>query len=186
MALWIGQRKMQTIRWVCSAAVFYIFLLIATKSYSILETIDMINNEDLTLPDRLYNDVTKSSIDIKLEQSRSLFSYNLLLGGVLWGMIIIKKDSPAIAWTDVPEWIMFVLANLAIAVNGFCFFSYVSLVSSLLASAGNSAIRPESIPDLYDRRIDLFAATQQHTLFLILLMVGLLFLSTHRLKEPPL
>jgi hypothetical protein len=184
---WVKQNALPVVRWALAGVSVVLFVLLILWSWPALQARSRIANAQAAFGDRPYNDLTKVSIDLQLDQARGQFAWVLLLAGVLWGMFIVKKDQPTIAWNDLPELLMFLLCNVAMVVNAFCYFSYMTFVSGLFAAAGEAADdkgRVSHIPDILGSDIIVFADTQRTTLVLILVMVVLVFVSTNKLKGP--
>src|SRR5262249_55073320 len=138
-----------------------VFLYLAWRGWTAYQTYQKVESHEFALADLPYNDVTKLAVDVRLDQARSFLSYNVLLLGVLWGLIVFRKEGPVIAWGDVPEGVVFVLANLAIGLNAWCYWLYMRLISAL---AGTAAKHSEggmlSVPDFLDPRVGVFAQVQ--------------------------
>jgi len=95
-----------------------------------------IRQGEFDLGDLPVNDATKTALTLKLDQSKNLFTYNVALLSILWGLILFKKEGPVLSWGDVPEGIIFLIANVAVVANGFCHTLYVRLVGELATAGG--------------------------------------------------
>jgi hypothetical protein len=172
-------------RYVVMAIACLVFLWIASMSWTVYKTYRDVETKQIDLEDLPYNDITKLAIDTRLDQSKGMFTYNVLLLGILWGLILVRKEGPVITSRDIPEGVVFILANLAIILNTLCHTFYMRLITSIAAAA---AKRSEggmlSILNFLDKRIDIFAEVQQMSLVGVLVLVALVVFSTHKLKEP--
>jgi hypothetical protein len=161
-----------------------VFVWVLVLSVTVYGTYRQVESRELALEDLAYNDLTKLAIDVKRDQSKSLFTYNVVLLGVLWGLILLKKEGPLINWGDVPEGVLFLLGNVAVALNALCYSLYAGLVSSIASVAARRAEPGAlSVPNFLDPRIDVFFRVQEQSLIAILILVGLVVFSAHKLKE---
>src|SRR5437016_4043740 len=83
------------------------------------------------------NDLLKSAIQIKVEQSRSEFQLALLMLGALWALLIAKKDEANIVLSDWPELLMFGVASLLLLASCAAHFFYVDNIAYIYSLAGS-------------------------------------------------
>src|SRR5882724_1903699 len=96
------------LRWILACvAVIVLVATLAVTIHGIVTTSLRAGLEDIP-----YNELTKESIDLRLEFSRSLFEVGLLITAALWGLIIAKKDEAGVVLKDHQEVIMFFSASL--------------------------------------------------------------------------
>ena len=107
-------------------------------------------NHELRLKDVPYNDLTKGSIDIKVDQAKAILQVSFVVLGVLWGLVIIKEGQAKIGRKDRPEMLMFLAANLAFVIQFACYLLFTDAVSSAYSAAGaiGGAKESWSIPDI--------------------------------------
>jgi len=58
-----------------------------------------------------YTEPVKLAAAQKIEGAKGLFQVSMLVVGVLWSLIVAKRDEKAMLLHDRPELIMFVIAN---------------------------------------------------------------------------
>ncbi len=176
------RRSLLRARWLVAAFATVGFALLLWVSIPAFTTYNQIQGKRVALPDLPFNDVTKLALDVKLDQAKTLFTYNVLLLGILWGLVVVQKDVPGLSWGDVPEGVVFLLANVTAVLNALYYSYYVQLVSGAAASAARQGGKALSLPDVLDRRIDVFAEVQQYSLVGLLVLVALVVLSVNKLK----
>lgn len=155
-------------------------------TFPVILVLSRVSSGEVDLDDVPYNDLTRLAFDVRREESQSQLSYNVILLGILWGLILVSKDAPTISFTsnDFPESVCFVIGNLMIVLNVGCYYLYTQAMSSL-AVAGGKHPEPDgklTIADFVAPEIDTFSSAQQTTLLCILILVGMLVVSTHRFK----
>jgi len=82
----------------------------------------------LSYDSRPYNELTKSAIDLGLDQSKSLFQLGLLVLASLWALMFAKTDERTILLADTPEVVMFVTATILLLCSQICHLSYLGHV----------------------------------------------------------
>lgn len=134
---------------------------------------------------RPFNDLTKTAVDINVEQSRSLFQVTLLVLGALWGLIIAAQPrAPRIAQSDLPEIVMFVFANLLLVGSLFWHVLYLDSIADAygLAASTCADVGKQCIPDVLDDQIHHLFKHQRALLIAGVIVSVLTLFSTHRLK----
>src|SRR5437660_1485713 len=76
-----------------------------------------------------FTDPVKAALDNNLSSSRNYFQSAMVIGAVLWGLVIRKKDEKRLTGTDLPEVITFCLANLALGTSLYYGHTYSDRVS---------------------------------------------------------
>lgn len=127
------------------------------------------------------NDLLKSAIQIKVEQSRSEFQLALLMLGALWGLLIAKKDEANILLSDWPELLMFGVASLLLLSSCAAHFFYVDNIAYVYSLAG-SVQNGKTMPDVFTSGINNPYDAQFVFLLTGFVIGGLALWSAHRLK----
>jgi hypothetical protein len=161
--------KISTITWYMLLLVAVLVFLYALLAFlGLVDTYTYINSRptDLDFEVRPYNLATKAALDIKLDQAKTSLTILIVLLGVLWGLILVKKDVPGITVDDIPEGSIFILANVAIIINALCYLWYTRMLYTFAAIGGKTSKTGSDvvIPDFADPRIDQFYDAQLITL----------------------
>lgn len=131
-----------------------------------------------------YNALTKASLDMVLDRAKSLFTYNLVLAGIVWGLVLTKKEGPRIWAGDTPEWGMFVVANALILSNAYCYTKFLWFMNVSILTGGKYFTEHNvTIPDFMDSRIIGILELHETGLIYLLIVVGLNQWSITRIKE---
>jgi hypothetical protein len=125
-----------------------VLLVLAIVVYAIFSWEDVTVVKDMKL-----NDLIKAGVQLKVEQSRSEFQLSLLIIGVLWALIIAKKDEARIVLSDSPELIMFICANLLLIMSSVFHIFYVEDIVNIYSQAGGLP-GGDSIPDVFSSGIN--------------------------------
>lgn len=171
----------RALRWGVTALASGGFLWILLSGVPLLATYQQLRSGRISFADLPFNDVTKVALEMKLDQGKSQFAYSIVLFGVLWGFVAVSKDRPRLSAADIPELIILTMATLVLVANGASFVYYMNTLSRLTATAGRQG--GSSMPDSLDSRVEGFARFQRNSLFVAALMVALLVISMHRLRE---
>lgn len=146
-----------------------------------------------------FSDPVKAALENKLATSRSLSQAGLVVLGVLWGLMIGKKDEVRIIFGDWPETLMFLFANVMVIASLVFGYLHAERITDACASGfekkndATAVIPPAtkdeekvySIPDLFGPRIDYLYVLQSFALMGGVILCGFTFFSAHRLKDNP-
>ncbi|MGA9772215.1 MAG: hypothetical protein WBV94_24500 [Blastocatellia bacterium] len=153
---------------------FSLFLLFAISTYAVISVIAA-SGPRFLYRDKPFNELTKAGIDIRLDQSRSLFQVGILILGGLWGLLIAKRGEAALMFKDYPEVIMIVCATIFLIASFFFHTVYITRISDIYSDAGEvigkqiqvnpNDKQPMSIPDVFAPNINYMFVSQ--SLFLI-------------------
>lgn len=183
VCLAIANNKLIAARWGLLFAGLGIFLYAFATGYDVYLTYRKVEHKDIDLAVVPFNDVTKYSLDIALEQSKAEFAYVIVLIGILWGLLLLTKEAPTIQLHDVPELLLFIFANLTIVVNAICHMLYLSFMSDIASAGGKTSTAHKLvIPDFRHADVTNIAVSQRLTLLCVLALVALTVISIHKLK----
>jgi len=129
------------------------------------------------------NDLIKAGVQLKVEQSRSLFQVFLLIMAVLWGLFFAKKGEKEILLSDRPELIMFYCANLLLLASAYYHIYYIENITYIYSLAGRLKGSSLSIPDVFGSGINNPYRFQMWCLGGGTLLTLLTLFSAHKLKE---
>jgi hypothetical protein len=174
------------IRW--SLAIVACIVVAAILCYSaplIVFWID-VQSKKLTLGDIEYNEQVKASLDVTLDQAKSIFQVSLVVIGVVWGLIIVKADKALITKTDDPELLMFFLTNLLLLIQFLSYYSYTTFVADAYAAGAVQSKKPDLfIPNVFQPKISSLLPLQLCALVGAVVIGGLTSFSTNVLKGKP-
>jgi hypothetical protein len=136
-----------------------------------------------TYKDRNYNELTKTAIDLRIDQSKSLSQLNLLMLGALWALVIAKRDEARIVLSDRPELIMFVAASALLLASEVFHIFYLEYIRYFFQEAGAVyAHDAPTIPDLFASVLANQFGAQMALSITGVAMAVLTLVSAHRLK----
>lgn len=134
------------------------------------------------IDDVFLNDLIKAAIEVRLEQTKSLFELGLLLLGALWALLIAKKDEARIVLSDRPEVGMFLCASTLLLLSLLCHLLYAQEITDILSLAGKLADEKPSLPDIFNSNINYLFLAQCWFLVGGLVVAVLTLVSAHKLK----
>lgn len=166
------------------------FISIVAGLYSVIYIHELIENEkqlsgNAQIDAIPYIDPVKLAVSQKLEGAKGLFQTSLLIIGVLWGLVITKKDDKSLL-SDVPEVVMFAIANCLFCLSIYCYSEYTNAMATVLAFPGIQYDEPkdQTIMDFRDSRIDNLYLWQSRVFILAMIVTALSLISAHSLKKP--
>ncbi|MCE9566537.1 MAG: hypothetical protein K8U57_31320 [Planctomycetes bacterium] len=132
-----------------------------------------------------YTDAVKAAITQKLEGAKGLFQASLVVLGILWGLVIAKKDDRALRITDRPEMIMFLSANVLFLVSGYCYSAYTDAMATVHAAGPVEYEDPKdlTIMDFRDSRIDNLYVWQRGVWVAAMIVTAIALFCSHVVKE---
>jgi hypothetical protein len=139
-----------------------------------------------SLPDRPYNDLIKAAIDIRIDQSKSVFQLFLIFSGVLAGLLIAKPGEARLVVANVYDITMSACALLLLSLSLVSHLVYIQQVSSAYIVGGalkNFEKDSASMPDVLSDSIDYLFDFQWLFLLAGALVSFLVLLSVHKFKE---
>jgi hypothetical protein len=83
----------------------------------------------------VYNDLTKSAIDLKVHESNSYFDLSLLVTGALIGLMLAKPDEARITLKDKPELLMFIASGMLLLSSMLCHATYLTGITEACMDA---------------------------------------------------
>lgn len=83
----------------------------------------------------VYNELTKSAMDLKIHESNSYFDLSLLVVGALIGLILAKPEEARITLRDTPELLMFIASGVLLLSSMLCHVSYLTSVTEACMKA---------------------------------------------------
>jgi len=83
----------------------------------------------------VYNELTKSAMDLKIHESNSYFDLSLLVVGALIGLILAKPEEARITLRDTPELLMFIASGVLLLSSMLCHVSYLTSVTEACMNA---------------------------------------------------
>lgn len=132
-----------------------------------------------------YTDPIKSAVVQKLEGSKGLLQISLLAFGVVWGLIITKRDEKIFSSKDWRENTMFIITNLLFLLSGFCYYFYTNAMADVLVQGNTVPLEPDepaTIINFRDPLINGFVELQTRCAILALISCGILVISVHHIK----
>jgi hypothetical protein len=144
---------------------------------------------DVFLDDLSLQDLSSKALDIHLERSSTLLSYNIVLGGLMWSLIVFSKEQRTIrvldhGSDDWPEFISFVIGNCFLICNCLAYWADTAVIESLLESGARASTKELlSLPDIYDSRVQTLVESEELGTFWLATVVASLYISLHQLKE---
>jgi len=97
-----------------------------------------------------FTTLAKQAVDLRVDQSKSLFQLGLLVTGALWALILAKKDDVRIEFVE-PEFVMFACSNLVLLFFDWISISFLGSVGYALHSAAAIDKNPGLLfPDIFD------------------------------------
>lgn len=134
-----------------------------------------------------YNELIQSALEIRLDQSRSLFQFSLVFLGGIWGLIIARKKEAILAFGDKPELIMSIVSLCLIVISLFCHITYVQLMMGAYLDAGIVAgKKPDGavlkIADVFVSGRDYLFLAQVKFTSAGMFTTALTYVSAHKLK----
>jgi hypothetical protein len=143
---------------------------------------------DAGIEDIPYNDLTSKSIETRLNLSQSLFQVSLLIIGILWGLIIAKKDETQLVFSEYPEMIMFISGSTLLLLSLCSHTIYINNISHYLAVAAQAFPSPQanefiSMPNFFDQNVNYLFIVQVINLIAGICAAVITLISAHRLKE---
>ncbi|MBA2646748.1 MAG: hypothetical protein H0U81_08115 [Pyrinomonadaceae bacterium] len=170
-------------RWRWILAIASAVVLAIVLSYAVYNYLYPYFPENI-IDDKPLNELTKAGIELKLEQSRSLFQLALLSVGTLWGLLLAKKDEAGIVLADHPEICMFVCASFLLMLSLICHTFYLQKITNVYSLAGQLYEKEApSIPDVFGPNINYLFVSQCWFLVSGVTVALLTFISAHKLKE---
>jgi len=132
-----------------------------------------------------YTDPVKQAVEQKLAIGKEVFQATLIVLGVVWGFVIVKREERILQLEDWPEWVMFLFANAWFVASCYSYLQYLDV----LAGFHGSAIRylePKdlTIPDYRNEKVETFLNFQQTFAGYGFLTSAIMLLSSYLLKEP--
>jgi hypothetical protein len=127
--------------------------------------------------------VTQETIlayNTRLDLSKTLFQSNLILMGLIWGLVLAKKGDIQITKDDWPEVIMFILANLVLASS---YYAHIVFVCEMSHNMLFSSITNNKIPDMDHPDVAYSLVSQYITLIGGAIIVALVIVSTAWFKK---
>jgi hypothetical protein len=133
-----------------------------------------------------YTDPIKAAVAQKLEAAKGLFQASLLVVAVLWGLVIAKKDEHKLLLTDLPEFGMFLLANIWFVASCYSYTGYLDAMADVHSRAPKY-VEPADlrIMDFRSPLINGFYAIQQSLWVYGVVTAAMTLFSAHLLKEQP-
>ncbi len=133
-----------------------------------------------------YTEPIKAAVAQKLESSKGLFQASVLVLALLWGLVIAKKDEHKLLLTDVPEFVMFLLATIWFAASWYCYSEYLDAMAQIHSrDAKYSEPADVVIMDFRSPLINSFFVSQGNLWLYGVVTAALTLFSAHRLKENP-
>jgi hypothetical protein len=173
------------LRWVLALITLAVVAPIVLYTVDLAHLYKQISQNRIHLPDRKYNELTKASIDIKVDQAKNLFQLSSLMIGIVWGLIFIRNRESRIVLGGGPERVMVTAATVAFLLQLACYIFFMNTVSDAYAAAG--AIGGEkdalSIPDILDSQFGSLYWYQTYSAFVVILSAILAYFSAHNLKD---
>ena len=135
-----------------------------------------------------FNELTKKSVETRLDLSRSLFELALLMLGALWALVIAKKDEAQIVLSKPSEALMFLGASLLLLLSVSSHAVYLNNVTRYLADAAASSKSGAgvnldlSLPNIFDRNVNYVFVIQIINLIAGVFNAIATIFSAHKLK----
>lgn len=147
-----------------------------------LVTYFSVNPDKLVFSDLPFNDLSTALVDLQVEQSRQLFELGLLFIGGLWAAVIIDGKRPLAVGAELA---MFCSATVMLVMSELCHVHYLGTIYEVLHTGAVTAARShsESIPDLFDSRIEVFYVEQLSFLFAGVVLGSLTLLTARYWRE---
>jgi hypothetical protein len=143
-----------------------------------------VDAQNLSYSDLPFNDATKASLQLRLDQSQSLFQLGLLIMGALWALIFAKAGEAKLVLSDTPELVMFACANVILVFFHWLRLRYLGSVGYILHLAGKTS-EGKSMPNIFDSPVNSQFDAQYYFLVWACVVAICSLLSAHRLKETP-
>ena len=154
----------------------------AVAIYFVIEIGSLPGREALT--EIAFNDMVKAAIDIRLNQSQSLFQVLLLLVAALAGMIIAERAEDRIGSNDIAELIMVFCAAGLFAASIHLYLTYLSEIEVAFRSAGPTNAHDEKpmMPNVLSDQVDVLYVAQRGFLLAGALISGIALFSHRRFR----
>jgi len=163
-------------------AIFAVFILVLLIVTAVPKYISV--RRDPNVADKPYNELIKSAVDTRIDQSKALFQVGLLMTAALWGLLIAKEQEAKLVLSDRPELWMFVCASLLLLVSFVCHISYLEVVAYFYHLGGEQYVpNNASLPDMFDPKVDFLYEHQIWFLVAGFTTAAVTLISAHQLKD---
>lgn len=127
-----------------------------------------------------YTDTIKEAVAIKVESSKGLAQATLILIGVLWGMIVTKKEERVLLLSNWVELVAFLVANALLLASMYMHTEYAGVMAAT-HTAGVGPLQPKivTILDFTATPIQQFYSLQMQFLVGGLFLTGAALFSAH-------
>lgn len=95
------------------------------------------------------NDASRGAIDLRVEQSRTLYQVALVFVAALWALLIAKKDETRISFADTPEVTMFIIASGLLLTSIVWHQLFVSQVAEAFRDSASTFVDGGRVPDVF-------------------------------------
>jgi len=118
-----------------------------------------------SLPNVNYNDLYKSAIDVRLDESRTLNETAMAIAAALIGLLIARPGEVGVAFTDWPEFLMLIGAMGLLAASIFFHIAYSDTVFDSYFAGSRVPQVPPGMADVLGWDVDYLRQGQMLSLF---------------------